>query len=959
MAAVSVDEDRTRLTRSMPLHGSADTGPHAGEAAADLARSLSPGRMLGRFMILGALGEGGMAVVLRAYDPELDRQLAIKVMRGDVYGERASIGQSRIHREAHALARLSHPNIVQVYEAGSVPGGVFIAMELVRGVTLRAWSKEKPRTWREVVEVFKQAAAGVAAAHAAGIVHRDFKPDNVLVGDDGRVRVVDFGLARPGGEAARTDGSPPRLDPDLLVTQAGAVIGTPAYMAPEQHLGQPADARSDVFGLCVSLHEALYGSRPFTGATAADVRRSVLLGEPTPPPHDRAVPGWLRTLVARGLRRDPAERPASMQEVVTELGRDHAAGLRRWGLSAAFVGLLAGWIGTSVLAGSGPRCEDIAGRFAGVWDPPRRAEIQRALLASGVGNAAATWDRVAPALDEYTAAWLREATARCAAADADRIRNQLAALCLERRHAELAALVDVLARGDATVVEHAVEATRQLVPPVRCGDPAHQTDVDAAPPGDPVAVAALRQRLVVLAAEERAGHFAAVLADSAALAAEARALAYPPLLAEALVRRGSLLARAGAYADADAALVEAYAAAEAADHEPLRAEALVLRIEVVGFQRAQPDEVAAWTPAAVALVERIAPESALAARLDAAIGLTEFAAKRYAAAERHQRAALALLGRVAASDDPQRIAALLHLGRTLWHTPDGQQEALMVLEEARALAESALGPEHPSLVAIYLNLANAYTATDPVLLIHYYEKSLALGERVLGPDHPTVASALANLGNSWMHQGRLAAALANYRRAVDIYLKTLGEAHPTTAMNICNLATALVATRQFAEAHAWYDRARAIYERVHGGVHPDQAMAIGGHGEAYAAEERWEEARAAARHAFEVATSQADAKPPWHAPHWQLHEATALTRLGRFAEARTLAEAVLASGAPLDVETTARLRLTLARALVGTGARADGVAMAERARADLRALPRQLWESPLPEVEAWLAAQPR
>ena len=640
---------------------------------------------------------------------------------------------------------------------------------------------------------------------------------------------------------------------------------------------------------------------------------------------------------------------------IRDRSRDHAATLRRWGVGAAFVGLLVGWVGTSVVSSDRSRCDEVAARFAGVWDPGRRAEVGAALVGSGVANAAATWARVAPALDAYAVAWVSEATARCLAEEGDeRVHNELAQLCLERRHAEVAALVDVLARSDAEIVEHAVAAVGQLVAPARCGDRA-SLDASAAvvPPSDPVAVAALRQRLVVVEAEERAGHDAAVLADSAAIVDEARALGYPPLLAEALLRRGSLLARGASYPAADAALIEAYAAAEAAGHDLLRAEALLLRVEVVGFHMAQPELVAAWVPGAIALVRRLDPESALEARMWTTIGLTEHIAREFDLAEAHQRRALALLERVSTAEDPQRITVLLHLGRTLWASGGQSEASLAALEEARRLAETLLGPEHPSLVVIYLNLANAYAA-QPDMLLTYYRKSLALGERVLGPNHPSVAGALSNLGNSLMHYGEVAEALANYRRAVDIYLATLGEAHPTTAMNICNLASALVAVKRVPEAHEWFARALAIYERAHDGPRPEHAIAIGGMGEAYAAEGRWEEAREHAHRALAVATAGGGPRP-WHATNWQLNEAEALQRLGRDREARALGEPLLALPAgPLKPEDLARLRLIVARARAATGAPAEALALAETARAELAAAANVSWQSPLAEIDAWL-----
>ncbi len=207
---------------------------------------------IGGFVVLRKLGEGGMGVVYAAYDEELERKVAIKLLRTDFSGEQQSLGQARLLREAQAMAKLSHPNVAQIYAVGETSGAVFIAMEFVSGGNLREWMERATRPWRAVLAAYLQAGEGLAAAHAAGIVHRDFKPDNVLMGEDQRVRVVDFGLARPGDVALELMISAPGNSasgsfPGVELTQQGAFIGTPAYMAPEQHKREPADAQSDQF----------------------------------------------------------------------------------------------------------------------------------------------------------------------------------------------------------------------------------------------------------------------------------------------------------------------------------------------------------------------------------------------------------------------------------------------------------------------------------------------------------------------------------------------------------------------------------------------------------------------------------------------------------------------------------------------------------------------------------------
>lgn len=283
---------------------------------------LSHGDKLGRYVILSHLGQGGMGVVYVAYDPELNRKVAIKLIRGR-HHEDATV-HLRLQREAQAMAQLSHPAVVAVYDVGTVDERVWIAMEFVVGQTLSRWLKEKKRDWVEIIAVFLRAGEGLAAAHATGLVHRDFKPDNVMIGDDGRVRVMDFGLARvEGARLAERPASPSTLPADLVLefelTRSHALLGTPRYMSPEQWNGSPTDARTDQFSFCVALWDALYGAPPFSGGGAAELMFAVTQGRMTPPPKGTKVPPWVHKVLSRGLTVDPAQRWPSLGALLDAL----------------------------------------------------------------------------------------------------------------------------------------------------------------------------------------------------------------------------------------------------------------------------------------------------------------------------------------------------------------------------------------------------------------------------------------------------------------------------------------------------------------------------------------------------------------------------------------------------------------------------------------------------------------
>lgn len=321
-------------------------------------RSQYPER-LGRYIVSGVLGRGGMGVVLSAHDPQLDRKVAIKLLR---FAGTAEDGQRRLLREAQSMAKLSHPNVVAVHDVGEVDGQVFIAMEFVEGVTLREWMRT-PQSWPEILRVYLDAGRGVAAAHARGIVHRDFKPDNVMIrNDDGRVLVMDFGLAQtdllqhyPHSEGTSSD----LTKTTSFSTHVGALVGTPAYMSPEQFLASRVDARSDQFGYCVSLFESLYGQHPFPAETIMEQTLVVTSSKPVHPASTRGIPAGLYRVILRGLSTNPESRWPSMLALLHAL---ELKGRRRLRLSiVALAGTLILSLGGAVLYAERGRENEAAG----------------------------------------------------------------------------------------------------------------------------------------------------------------------------------------------------------------------------------------------------------------------------------------------------------------------------------------------------------------------------------------------------------------------------------------------------------------------------------------------------------------------------------------------------------------------------------------------------------------------
>ena len=343
-----------------------------------------PTLQIGRYRVLDRLGAGGMGVVYAAYDPELDRTVAIKLIYGDSDARGLQRSQELLRREAQALAKLAHPNIVAIHDVGVHAGQVFVAMEFVVGRTMRQWWEQHDPDWQEVLAAMVQAGRGIIAAHAAGLVHRDIKPDNLLIGDDGRVRVADFGIARHAPNAAPSTPIPyPSGSGRELATigERGALIGTPAYMPPEQHDGGEVGPYSDQFSFCVTLWEGLFGQRPFVGE-AAKLPGIIRAGVPTRPEGAPELPAWLAQAVRRGLSPRYEDRWPSMQALLDVLALDFAARRARRNWRVLFAALAA-VVGVALVLGGrslqAVRARDAAERAAAARLVGVGASVQRLL----------------------------------------------------------------------------------------------------------------------------------------------------------------------------------------------------------------------------------------------------------------------------------------------------------------------------------------------------------------------------------------------------------------------------------------------------------------------------------------------------------------------------------------------------------------------------------------------------
>lgn len=684
---------------------------HAERSATAAATAPVPsGTLLGRYEVKERLGAGGMGLVVAAWDKQLGRDVALKLVRPELLGDQqGDQTRARMVREAQLMAQVNHPNVVTVYDVGTLDDGIFITMELVKGQTLRAWLEVEVRPWREVVDRFLAAGRGLAAAHAAGLVHRDFKPDNVLLGAAGGVQVTDFGLA---WSAQAPQGPAPEalpVSPVSGLSRQSAVLGTPAYMAPEQLRGQAVDARADQFSFCVGLWEAVHRARPFEARHVGELLQAIdrgprksAKGGASPSP-----PAWLDALLARGLCPAPAGRFSTMGELLDRLEqrlRPPRRGLRWLAAGAVPLGVAAGALAPRLLA---PPCEDGAARVDAIWNPISRREAEQRFQGSQAQLAGPAWKQVEGGLDAWAIGWRKAWVGACEAPGKSGEARARSTLCLEARLADFAVMVELMKSAQGAVIDAAPLVLARLDGPEPClrGETLATVPLPAS--------AEARQQVArarLLAAQADAARASGRHASAMRLAKEAVAEAslsgHRPAEAEALLALAEEQRARADFERAAQTLDQALLAAESGRHFEAIARIALQKVFSVGTHSMKPAEAEAWlTRARGALEQMPRPElEAEVALATAFLRTSQGTAEAALAPAREALATFQRLGKaVRALDSQSVLAQALAAG--------GQpQEALALAEQvARGRAE-LFGANHPHTVHSRLDLGSHHAA---------------------------------------------------------------------------------------------------------------------------------------------------------------------------------------------------------------------------------------------------------
>ena len=974
-----VEPARVEPARAMPARGDDDTvswdpaeaepgTPH--DQISDGTPSAPLLRRVAQFVLLERLGAGGMGVVFAAFDEKLERKVAIKLVVTQGSDERA---HQRLLREAQAQGRLSHPNVVTVYEVGTLPEGrLFIAMELVKGQTLRGWQQSGTRSWQDIVARYAAAGDGLAAAHRAGIVHRDFKPDNVLVGDDGRVRVADFGLAFAAeAELPPADPSEPpsgeRNRPAL--TAVGAVLGTPGYMAPEQFAGAVVDARTDQFSFCVALYEALHGERPnadlaFANGARPPLRRS----EPDP-----TYPRWLWDVLMRGLAHDSAARFPSMDALLAELRRSRARIRRRVLAVVGAVGVLAiaGVASAALLGSRAPEpCPLPTGELAGVWDGLTKQRVQAALLGTGTPFAANVWESTQTAFDRYASHWVDAQQAAC---EATHVRHvQSAELldrrveCLAGRRRSLAAATEVLQSRPAQAVAHAGEVLSSLGDIDLCADTGVLLElgprVGDASAGTVASLANVPAQAQVAAVRGSLARASALLATGDVAAAEpavaeanrlAKDLDNEAVRAEIRYLEGKLKLARGDVAESITLFNQAVDLAVSSHHDELPADIWLTLASDAGTRDQRPIEMESWLGQGEAWLRRLGhsndPRRIEVERARGKLQLTAGNARDARTTLTHALESAELLW---GASDP-RIIPLLHdralvLARL-------KQGALAVADGERALALgiASWGPDYPGIAAVRrllgllyieqlgavergeqqlklaLNLYSAQLGDESIdvagcehalsqagqyrgdyasALVHA-ERAERIYAKQLGADHPRHGEALMGLGVVRFMRKDFAGSLAAYDAAYPILKTAWGTSHTTVGILLSNTGETLLALGRPEQAEKDFAQALEILQRSLGPDHATLALPLKGLGLAYLSRGRARDAQVPLERALLLRTQSRAASDPQELAEIRWGIARTLRRLGREpARARALAEAALNGYRSLGSESSGRVQ---------------------------------------------------
>ncbi len=799
---------------------------------------------LGRYTIIGRLGQGGMGTVYDAIDHSLDRRVAVKVLR------RASERRTqRLIREAQAMAKLSHPNVVQVYEVGEVDGRAFVAMELVEGETVSQWIRRQPRPdWRACVQVFIQLGQGLAAAHAQGLVHRDFKPANAIIDDEGRARVLDFGLARQAG--ARAEGyesSADSLEADdeakgsalsTPMTRTGAMLGTPAYMSPEQMLGGEVDAISDQFNFCAALWEVLYGGLPFAGDSVESQAMLLMEERIAEVPPNTGVPRRLHALLVRGLALKRTERWPSMDALLVELRALVEPRSRKWcGAAVGGVGLLAvagAWTYQSYVAHRSEeeraverdvRCTGARAQLDGIWDPARRRQVREAFEQTTVSHAAETRALVESTLDDYADRWVEAHTATCRATRVTQEQGEqemsLRLGCLRERKVALDELVKVLTRADAAMVGKAATLAVTLPTLSRCDD-VEALRAEQPPPEDPTiadAVRNLREQLAQVRVLNRTGAYEEAKTAIDGIVDISDSLGYEPLRAESRLVRGRLHKNRGDYAEAEADLALAYSLGVEHRHPAVATAAASTLIFVVGYRQAKYEAGLQWSQVALARARSPGSEPENEALVLSNLATVHKHRGELEPAVEAYQEALAIFEK---HRGPRHLSVARSLGNLagVLYMQGKKDESLRYFERAWPILERSLGANHPELAIWLSNMGSVLSDQGKHQeALEQLQRALAIQEQATKPS-VSLAITIYNIGDAFEDQGKPAEALVHYRRALGIFEIELGPTHPELATPLGSIAMILLAQGELDESERFFQRALDIEQEALGDENP-------------------------------------------------------------------------------------------------------------------------------------------
>lgn len=763
---------------------------------------------VGRYIIKSRLGFGGMGTVYRAYDEELDREVAIKLL---------DAGGTAVLHEARAMAQLAHPNVVQVFDVGELDDQVFVAMELVDGQTLRQWFARQTHRgrWRTVVEKMIQAGEGLCAAHAANLVHRDFKPNNVMVGDDGRARVLDFGLAVK--DATKAAVSVAGTEPPNQGT-SHKLGGTVPYMAPEQlSLGQ-SDTRSDQFSFFVTVFEGLYGQRPFVADNNPELILRIVEGRQTPPPADVKIPRWLTKVLARGLSPDPDRRWPTMRAALDELSRGLSQ-RRKWIVGACAVAVAVGF-GAYALSNR-PMCDGTGQPIDEAWSMASQQRLEQALVASGASYTEHLAPRVSDTLSQRAALWQEVAANACEQHQLGRVSDEIYTLklaCLSRLHQHFSALVDVLSEGTPEISERALQAALRLEPASLCDDVDDLVSRAGKIPKPAPAVAQQVAGLTTQLQRLRALHDAEVGPAGVLLGRElyasAKQLAYAPLLAEVGLWYGRLQILVGDLAGASESLTAAVVAAEAGSHDRAKVAAVTSLVKLMAEAQSRHQEAKRWAQLAQATLQRNGtPQGVEYAELLSSRAAVDASLEDYPAAlDRYQRA-FEIGERVLGANHPTTNKLLSNYATVLEDM--GELElAAAKLRQGLANVEQTLGADHPALAVFLNNLGVAERKLGQTKAAReHLERARELLRAAKLEHGDRYAEVLGNLGTVHQDLGELDRALDLYHQASAV-IQATGPGRIEVAKFATNAANVLQQQGAYTRAIANHKLALATLEQL-------------------------------------------------------------------------------------------------------------------------------------------------